>query len=174
MQRRSQTTVQNTNTTPSSVKNINEAVPMSSIAATAPALPRTPTTAINTAAPAIPPNSNIPTIPEDVVDQFPQVNQGTLAWFATPPVDVVSPAQPFHSVAYLAYKQRQRSLKKGSASSTPNTGDLNTNVSANTTTKSLTASSDENTKLLVDALQELTKQQLVDASKIHKALGTLE
>ncbi|RKP26164.1 hypothetical protein SYNPS1DRAFT_28130 [Syncephalis pseudoplumigaleata] len=48
------------------------------------------------------------------VRQFPQVGQGMLAWFATPPVDVVAPPQPFHSVAYLAYKQRQRSLKKRS------------------------------------------------------------
>jgi hypothetical protein len=88
------------------------------------------------------------------VRQFPQVGQGMLAWFATPPVDVVTPPQPFHSVAYLAYKQRQRSMKKKN-SIAPNT--KYTNQRSNFITKKSTSLSSmtthEKTQAIVYALK---------------------
>ncbi|KAI8050948.1 hypothetical protein BDF22DRAFT_777669 [Syncephalis plumigaleata] len=175
MQRRSQT-VQNTGTT--------MATPSSSVHGSVPMTPSTTATpniinadAVQLTMPATPTNvqvntPNIPTVPEEIVRQFPQVGQGMLAWFATPPVDVVKPSQPFHSVTYLAYKQRQR-IRKNKSSIAPSTDKGNhqkRDFIAKRSGTLASMSAHERTRTIVHALKEFTKQQEHDIEAMKASL----
>lgn len=44
-------------------------------------------------------------LPDDVITSFDVQKDGTVRWFATPPLDVVTPFKIKHSEAYLEYKK---------------------------------------------------------------------